>query len=113
MGWAFNHCIYQSRGNFASISSTILNERPFKTIAAYRKMKEPMIKESRLHEQLQASLEKGERLVELTLESEQEAVTAKISYVGKEDFWHSNLHHLLKEKGTFNLSLSRKQFNHK
>ena len=72
-----------------------------------------MIKESRLHEQLQASLEKGERLVELTLESEQEAVTAKISYVGKEDFWHSNLHHLLKEKGTFNLSLSRKQFNHK
>ncbi len=28
-----------------------------------------MIKESRLHEQLQASLEKGERLVELTLES--------------------------------------------
>ncbi len=63
------------------------------------KMKEPMIKESRLHEQLQASLEKGERLVELTLESEQEAVTAKISYVGKEDFWHSNLHHLLKEKG--------------
>ena len=58
-----------------------------------------MIKESRLHEQLQDSLEKGERLVELTLESEQEAVTAKISYVGKEYFWHSNLHHLLKEKG--------------
>ncbi len=72
---------------------------PLKRLQLIVKMKEPMIKESRLHEQLQDSLEKGERLVELTLESEQEAVTAKISYVGKEDFWHSNLHHLLKEKG--------------
>ncbi len=72
---------------------------PLKRLQLIVKMKEPMIKESRLHEQLQASLEKGERLVELTLESEKEAVTAKISYVGKEDFWHSNLHHLLKEKG--------------
>ena len=59
-------------------------------------MKEPMIKESRLHEQLQASLEKVSRI---DFGIEQEAVTAKISYVGKEDFWHSNLHHLLKEKG--------------
>ncbi|MDK6820478.1 hypothetical protein QP357_28360, partial [Klebsiella pneumoniae] len=54
---------------------------PLKRLQLIVKMKEPMIKESRLHEQLQASLEKGERLVELTLESEQEAVTAKISYV--------------------------------
>ena len=77
----------------------VLALAPLKRLQLIVKMKEPMIKESRLHEQLQASLEKGERLVELTLESEQEAVTAKISYVGKEDFWHSNLHHLLKEKG--------------
>ena len=47
---------------------------PLKRLQLIVKMKEPMIKESRLHEQLQA-------------------------YVGKEDFWHSNLHHLLKEKG--------------
>ncbi len=74
-----------------------------------------MIKESRLHEQLQASLEKkGERLVELTFGIRTRGSDSKDLLCRQRRFLAFQLApSLKKKKGTFNLSLSRKQFNHR